>query len=58
MFGIYKFSFGLQFTGLVAETEEAAWAYIEKTYSKEIDGILFHANKDAFVVKKLELVEG
>lgn len=52
MFGIYHYRGGLEFLGVVAKTEEEAWAYIEKTYGRVWCG----ANRDLFVVKKIKLV--
>jgi hypothetical protein len=56
MFGIYHYRGGLEFMGIVAKTEEDAWAYIDKTYGHEIGGMWYGANHDSFVVKEIKLV--
>lgn len=59
MFGIYKYECGLQFTGLVAATEEEAWAYLDKTYGKEIYGHRYGVSRNgAWAVKELKMVKG
>ena len=56
MFGIYHYKGGLEFMGIVAKTEKEAWAYLDKTYGREINGVWYGANHDPFVVKEIKLV--
>jgi hypothetical protein len=71
MFGIYTYANGLQFTGIVAESEEKAKEYLGNKYGsyqevfigrhedgKPIYGKRFvpYYNKEAFEIKKLTVV--
>ena len=56
MFGIYRYWGGLKFMGIVARTEEEAWAYLDKTHGREINGVWYGANRDVYVVQEIELV--
>lgn len=58
MFGIYKYECGLQFTGIVAKTEEEAWAYLDKKYGREINGVWYGYNREcgAYEVRPLMVV--
>jgi len=58
MFGIYEYACGLQFTGIVAKTEEEAWAYLDKKHGREINGVWYGYNRDcgAYEVKPLKMV--
>lgn len=38
MVGIYKNEVDMPFTGIVAESEDAAWKYLDKTYGRYIQG--------------------
>lgn len=64
MVGIYKYENGLKFTGIVAETEKKAWAYLDKKVGKEnkfrIGKEWFYpkANRNAFEVKPITLIKG
>ena len=57
MVGIYKYENGLRFTGIVANTEKEAWAYLDKTYGKEIFGQKAKCNRQAFELIELQMVE-
>ena len=58
MVAIFKYANGLQFTGLVAENENQAWEYLDKTYGTELyaEG-QFRCNHNAFCLKKVELIK-
>lgn len=63
MFGIYQYQNGLQFTGIIAKTEEEAWAYLDKKIGKESkmklsNGEWYYprANRKAFEIKKIKLI--
>lgn len=62
MVGIYKYQNGLKFTGIVAETEEKAWAYLDKKVGEknkmQIAGQWYYpkANRKAFEVKTVTLI--
>ena len=59
MFGIYKYANGLQFTGMVAKTEEEAWAYIKKTTGVgkiAYEGYVGAQPNSTYVVKELKMV--
>lgn len=73
MFGIYKFEAGLKFTGKIAKTRELAEKYLGETYGRiekvwtgkwdengyptYEDKFVPQYNKEAFVIKELEIVE-
>lgn len=38
MVGVYKDEANMPFTGIVAESEAAAWEYLDKTYGRYIQG--------------------
>ena len=58
MYGIYKNEIGLVFTGIIAESEESAWAYVDTMYGKmkDEDGKPY-CNHDAFAVLPLTDVQ-
>lgn len=56
MVGIYHYSGGLQFLGIIADTEEKAWEYLDKVYGKEINNIWYGCNKENFVIKEIKKV--
>ena len=63
MVGIYEYANGLVFTGIIAETEQKAWDYLDKKANKEpfryqgklLEG-LKKANREAYVIKKVIIV--
>ena len=73
MFGIYVYECGLKFTGKIAPTRESAEKYLGNKYGKVesvytgkldanghpiyVDTFVPWYNKDAFVIKELEVVE-
>lgn len=62
MVAIFKYQNGLQFTGIVAETEEKAWAYLDKKIGEEnkvkIDKHWYYpkANRKAFEIRPVTLI--
>lgn len=62
MFAIYENCMNIPFIGVIAETEEKAWEYLDKKYGKEVNlsngtTILCGCNRDAFVIKKVNFVK-
>ena len=73
MFGIYKYEAGLKFTGKIAKTKELAEKYLGEKYGQVEDvwsgkrdenGYPIYVkkfvpwyNKEAFVIKELEIIE-
>lgn len=58
MIGIFAYENGLRFTGIVVSTEEEAWAYLDRVYGKTILGQKIGCNRQAFELKRLQVVEG
>lgn len=62
MVGIYKYANGLVFTGIIAETEEKAWEYLDEQTNKrfpkheETWGFKAMANRECYEIKKVTLV--
>lgn len=58
MVGIYKYECGLKFTGIVANTEAEAWAYLDKKYGREIGGKWYGVSRSngAFEIKEVKTV--
>ena len=56
MIAIFKYENGLKFTGLVAESEEKAWEFLDEKYGREVYGIKYGCNHEAFCLKKVEVV--
>ena len=58
MVGIYKYECGLKFTGVVANTEEEAWAYLDKKCGYEINGKWYGYDRrcGAYEVKEVKMV--
>lgn len=60
MVGIYEYANGLVFTGIIAETEQKAWEYLDnKTNEKPLGKLGFgpiKANRSAFVIKEVTVV--
>ena len=62
MVGIYRYENGLKFTGIIAETEEKAWTYLDEEANKripkfeEVWGIKAKANKDCYEIKEVTLI--
>lgn len=56
MVAIFKYENGLKFTGLVAESEEKAWEFLDEKYGREIYGVKYGCNHEAFCLKKVEVV--
>lgn len=56
MVGIYRAICGYPFTGLVAENEERAWAYLDDKYGYRYEGINLGCNHDAFIIKEIKVV--
>ena len=63
MVGLYKYANGLVFTGIVANSEQEAWAYLDKKVSET--PIMYRgrqlesakkASRTAFVIKEVTLV--
>lgn len=63
MVGIYKYANGLVFTGIVANSEKEAWAYLDKKVSEK--PLMYRgrklesarkADRTAFVIKEVTLV--
>lgn len=54
MFGAYVYENELKFMGVIAKTEDAVWAYLDKIYGKEICGVQYGCNRDAFEVKEIQ----
>lgn len=72
MVGIYKYACGLQFTGIVAETEEDAKAYLRNKYGYTTkvmigrddkfnpifaDKFIPHYNEEAFEIKEVTFIK-
>ena len=57
MVAIYKYEMGLKFIGKIAESEEKAWEYLDKTYGRQFYGEWIGCNRDAFELKEVEVVE-
>lgn len=53
MFAIYRNWAGYPFLGVVAETEQDAWNYLDKTYGYNGWG----CNRDGFIVKEIPIVK-
>ncbi len=64
MVGIYKYANGLVFTGIIAETEQKAWEYLDNEINKEplmyfgekLDFGPRKASRSAFVIKEVIVV--
>jgi len=56
MVAIYRYENGLKFTGKIASSEKKAWEYLDKVYGQEICGVWCGCNKEAFVIKKVEII--
>ena len=56
MVGIYSGSCGHPFTGLIAENEEQAWAYLDDKYGSYYEGIKFGCNHDAFIIEEVKMI--
>lgn len=63
MVGIYKYACGLVFTGIIANTEEEAWAYLDKeakewfkTRYPDMDDSKARASRRDIVIKELKIV--
>ena len=62
MVGIYKYENGLKFTGIVAESEERAWEYLDAwtnkhyPYFEKTYGVKVTANRNAYKIKEVTLV--
>lgn len=56
MYGIFRYANGLQFTGLIAYSEEEAWDYLDKKYGEWIHGVFYGCNRRAFEVQKLTTI--
>lgn len=56
MFGIYYYSGGLKFMGIVADTKEKLWEYLDKKYGKEVNGVWYGCNKEGFIIKEIKKV--
>lgn len=58
MVGIYKYASGLQFTGIVAETEEDAKTYLRNKYGYTKDGeFIPYYNEQAFEIKEVTFIK-
>lgn len=56
MFAIYRNQCGKPFIGVVAKTEEEAWAYLNKKYGRTINGVHYGCNRNGYIIKKVVLV--
>lgn len=57
MVAIYKNICGCPFTGMVAESEEKAWAYLDDKYGYRYKDINLGCNHDAFIIKEVKLIQ-
>lgn len=58
MVGIYKYANGLQFTGIVAETEEDAKTYLRNKNGYTRDGeFVPYYNEDAIEIKEVIFIK-
>lgn len=59
MVGIYKYECGLKFTGIVAQDEEQAWAYLDKTHGEDCDKhYTYPVNRNCFRLCPIYVVHG
>lgn len=64
MVGIYKYKNGLVFTGIIANSEQEAWAYLDKKINEtplmyrgeKLESTSRKASRTAFVIKEVTLV--
>ena len=56
MVAIFKMENGPKFTGLIAENEEKAWEYLDKTYGEEIYGVWYGVNRRAFEIREAKMI--
>jgi len=60
MVGIYEYANGLVFTGIIAETEQKAWEYLDNKVNEEFGGKLgfnpMKANRSAFAIKEVTVI--
>lgn len=57
MVAIYKNICGRPFTGMVAETEKEAWAYLDEKYGHRYNGVNLGCNHDAFTIEEVEFIK-
>ena len=57
MVAIYKNICGYPFTGMVAENEKEAWAYLDAKYGYRYNGVNLGCNHNAFIIKEVEFVK-
>lgn len=57
MVGIYKNCCGYPFTGLIAENEAQAWAYLDDKYGYRYKGVNLGCSHEAFIIKEIKMVK-
>ena len=61
MVAIFKYSMGLQFTGLIAKNEEEAWAFLEKYEDGDMNRPRpagRSINKNAYSIEPVYMIQG